>query len=354
MKTIDQRELQPTLEKRLKELFSRVNGIEVYGEKNVPQGKIDFEWNVSYFGRAFKILVEVKSNGNPRVLRQTTTQLKTYMKSIDDSSKTYPIVAAPYISETGMDLCKEEGVGCFDLAGNCFISFGSIYIESRGFKNAEPSTRSIKSIFSPKSSRISRVLLSDVKKWWKIQELAKEARVSIGLASRIKNRLLEEELAVEDGKSVKVKSPKSLLTAWVENYSYRKNKVQEYYTLNDPRISETTIQVYCKEQNIDCALGLFSGASRVAPHVRFNKIFMYVDGDLDKTARENDLKPVSSGANVVFLRPYDKAIFMNCKEIDGLKVVSNIQLYLDLKTYKGRGEEAADFLLKMKMELEWQ
>lgn len=354
MKTIDQIDLQFKLDQRLKELFSRVEGLEVHGEKNAPPSKIDFDWNLSYFGRAFRILVEVKSNGIPRMLREAATQLKTYTKSIVDSSKTYPIVAAPYISETGMDLCREEGVGCFDLAGNCFISFGSIYMEVRGSKNAEPSTRSIKSIFSPKSSRISRVLLSDVKKWWKIQDLAKEARVSIGLASQIKNRLLDEDLAVEDGKSVKVKSPKALLAAWVDNYSYKKNKIEEYYTLNDPRIFETSIQEYCRNQNINCALGLFSGASRVAPHVRSNKIFIYVDGDLDKTARENDLKPVSSGANVAFLRPYDKAIFMNCKEVEGLKVVSNIQLYLDLKTYKGRGEEAADFLMKMKMEPEWQ
>lgn len=354
MKTSDQIELQASFEKRLKELFSRLGGLDIFSETNSSLSKADFDWNLSYFGKAFRILVEVKSSGIPRALRDAANQLKSLSRSINDSSRIYVIIAAPYISETGMKLCKEEGVGCFDLAGNCYISFGSIYIEVRGYKNTKPSTRSIKSIFSPKSSRISRVLLSDVKRWWKIQDLAKEAKVSLGLASQIKNRLLDEELVIEEGKSVKVKSPKALLDTWVENYSYKKNTLEEYYTLNDPKICEKVIQVYCREQNISCALGLFSGASRVAPHVRFNKIFIYVDGDLDKIAKEMDLKPVTSGSNVVFLRPYDKGIFLESKEVDGLTIVSNIQLYLDLKTYKGRGEEAAGFLMKTKMEPEWQ
>jgi len=350
-------ELVQKLEEKLKEIFSRVRGIEWLGlrrESVVSDKRVDLDFNVQCNESSFRVLVEVKSNGLPRTLREAARQLKLISRSFADLSNAYQIVAAPYISDVGMDLCKEEGVGCFDLVGNCYISFGTIYIEMRGNKNLLPTTRSIKSIFSPKSSRITRVLLADVKKWWRIQGLAKEANVSLGLASNIKNRLLDEDLLTEDGKSVRVKSPKRLLDTWANSYSYRKNKIREYYTLENPASLEMRVQAYCIERTIRCALGLFSGASRVAPHVRFNKAFIYVDADVDLIVKNLGLKPVSSGANIALLQPYDEGIFYKSREIDGLAVVSSIQLYLDLKTYKGRGEEAADFLLKTRIEPEWQ
>ena len=39
--------------------------------------------------------------------------------------------------------------------------------------------------------------------------------------------------------------------------------------------------------------------------------------------------------------------------INGIKVVSDIQLYLDLQSYRGRGEEAAQFLLQTHLRAQW-
>ena len=40
-------------------------------------------------------------------------------------------------------------------------------------------------------------------------------------------------------------------------------------------------------------------------------------------------------------------------DADGISIVSPIQLYLDLVTNKGRGEEAAQFLLEKVIKPEW-
>ena len=47
--------------------------------------------------------------------------------------------------------------------------------------------------FAPKSSRIARVLLGSPATLWQVQALAKEAQISIGLASRIKDALLYQK-----------------------------------------------------------------------------------------------------------------------------------------------------------------
>jgi hypothetical protein len=53
------------------------------------------------------------------------------------------------------------------------------------------------------------------------------------------------------------------------------------------------------------------------------------------------LKPVSSGANVTLIEPYDEGVLYGAREIERAPVVSPVQLYLDLTKTKGRGEEAA-------------
>ena len=59
-----------------------------------------------------------------------------------------------------------------------------------------------------------------------------------------------------------------------------------------------------------------------------------------------DLKEVENGANVMLLGPYDEGVFYGTKVIDDIRIVSPIQIYLDLRSYKGRGGEAAEVLLR--------
>ena len=42
------------------------------------------------------------------------------------------------------------------------------------------------------------------------------------------------------------------------------------------------------------------------------------------------------------IEPYDDGVFYAAHEVDGIGVVSPVQLYLDLQGARGRGEEAAN------------
>ena len=60
-----------------------------------------------------------------------------------------------------------------------------------------------------------------------------------------------------------------------------------------------------------------------------------------------DLKELVRGGNIRIIRPhYKKSVFYNAQIIKGYKVVSNLQLYLDLYNFKPRGQEHAEYLKK--------
>jgi len=66
-----------------------------------------------------------------------------------------------------------------------------------------------------------------------------------------------------------------------------------------------------------------------------------------------NLKEVESGANVMLLGPYDEGVFYGTQVVDDIRIVSPLQIYLDLKGYKGRGEEAAEVLLRDVIKPKW-
>jgi len=339
----------------LKSILARIPGLMVLAIRDeFPIGtrKVDFDVIYRLEDKTYNLIVEVRVQGTPLAIRTTIDSLRNLIPQ-GAEGKLYPIIAVPYVSALGMQICREAKVGCIDLAGNCYLNFGPVYIEVKGNQNPAPIKRSA-SLFSPKSSRISRVLLCNVKKLWQVQELAEEAVVSIGLASRIKELLIEEGFLIEENRLIKLINARMLLDAWRASYSYKKNRIREFYSTGDITTIETTVQAYCSDKKILCALTLFSGASRVAPHVIMNKAFLYVERGVDDLMDTLGFKPAVSGANIMLLEPYDGGVFYQPQRMADDTIVSDVQLYLDLIKYKGRGEEAAEFLRQVRLQKVWQ
>ncbi len=305
--------------------------------------------------KRYRLIVEVKSSGQPRLVRMAINILQTL---IDNKPNAYGVFAAPYISEDSQQLCKEADIGFVDMAGNCFLKFGEIYISIEGKKNPYPSSWSLKTLFSAKSSRALRGLLSSEKRDWLTIELAQEVNISLGLASKVKQYLLENELAkgVQEGKLRKFKltNPEQLLTRWSDEYNYKKNNLNDYYSIEDIKTLERKLPGILSGNDIKYAFSLTSGASFVAPHLRYRRSFVYIEsGKINEAAELLKLKRVTSGANVILMEPYDEGVFYGLQDIRGAKVVSVIQLYLDLRNFKERGEEAAEFILQQRIKNRW-
>lgn len=302
----------------------------------------------------YVLIFEIKSLGQPRYVRMAANQLQSFIGKKQDF---YGVFGAPFLSEESRQICKEEGIGFIDLAGNCLFKFDNVYLSIEGRPNPYPNRRPLKSIFSSKSTRALRVLLSNPKKNWLLKDMVKESNISIGQASNIKKRLLEYEMIKEKGLGKRegfwLSNPQTLLSKWENHYSYRSNKIKNYYLLEDEKTIEEKLADYFKANNIPYAFTLTSGASRIAPFLRYNRVFCYVDGPFESIAEDLKLKEVTSEPNVSLLFPYDNGVFYGSQEIQNLKVVSDVQLYLDLKNYKERGEEAANFILNERLKKQW-
>ena len=310
---------------------------------------IDIMVNLSVGDKEQVWLVEVKSNGQPRMARDAVNQLIRYRNTYTDA---YLIFMAPYISPQAADICMKDGVGYLDFAGNCYLLFGQVYIVQTGKPNPFRTRRDLVSLFSPKSSRVLRVLLNNPGRVWKTQDLADEARVSLGQVANVKKLLLDREwITKQDGFSLT--APWMLLEEWVNVYTYRKNEVRNYYSLKSIPEIESDLAKVCKEKGIEYALTGFSGAARFAPAVRYTRVMAYVYNTREDVASLLNLKEVESGANVTLLGPYDEGVFYGTGEIEGFRVVSPLQIYLDLKGYKGRGEEAAEAILRDVIKPKW-
>jgi len=334
----DFRSLYPMLSLR-KELPARTE--RAGGRSKTPSVDLMLELEIPREKKTKRVIAEVKAEGFPKYLRLAGNQLRAALKG---DKSIYPVVIAPYISGEGRKICEEEGIGFFDLSGNCFLAFNGTYIDVKGNPNRYSSDRKLKSIFKGKSSRVARVLLVNASRRWTLREIADEAVLSVGQVFKVIARLEELDVILkEEQAGIQLTKPGNLLDAWRNEYSYKLNKVLSFYSLNDVSKTEKAIADECQRQNIRYALTLFSGASRIAPFARYSQVFAYVD-DPDTVAAKLGLKKVDSGSNVILLKPFDDGVYYGSQTKDQFIIVSNIQSYLDLYSYKGRGEEQAEFL----------
>jgi hypothetical protein len=310
----------------------------------------DFVLMATWQGESQTIIVEVKSAGYPSMVRSGANAIKRCLEKMPGA---YGVIIAPYISSRAASMLEEEGIGYVDFAGNCKLDFKTVYIKAEGKTNPSPEKRVLKSLFAPKASRIIRILLTEPQKPWKMEELAKVADVSLGLVGKVKNVLFEQEMAEKTKNGFKLTKAEGLLLEWSSNYSYRKNGSIDYYSMKELSVLERELAEFCSKEGIRYGLTLLSGAARVAPYARYNRVFAYVEERQDDVARGLDLKQTASGPNMTLMIPFDQGVLYRSKEFDGISVVSPIQLYLDLAGYKGRGEEAAEFLLDKEIKNSW-
>ena len=290
------------------------------------------------------LLGEVKSSGQPRYLRQVIALFGE--RGITDDS-VYFVIAAPYISPRGIEICRRHRVGCVDLVGNCYLEFDGVYIERVVEEKPQPVRRMTKNLFAPVSSRIVRAMLEEPDRVWKLVELAEATGVSLGQAYNVSEKLVGEGFARKRARSgVRLIDPAGLLDTWREEYDMAVlNELHSFHSSErDPARLMTEVKQAAERLGSQYAFTLHAGASLVAPYVRFNDVYFYMGPDPQAWADALGLHTVEFGGNIHLLQPYDEGVFYRLRLLQGMAVVGNIQLYLDLYKYPARGREQAEFL----------
>lgn len=308
-------------------------------------------WDLTLTLRAGKtvrrLLVECKSVGEPRYLAQAITPLTLAVRNAPQS---YPVVAAPYIGPEGQRLCRDAGVGYVDLTGNIFLRFDGVLVDLRSGERPPRAKARLRRLFSPRSSRIVRVLLEHGNTEWTLARLASEANISLRTAHLVINALVDKAFVDKRRAAIRLQKPGDLLDLWAESYRLDQHRRHTYYSfVRNPTELAAKLAAAAKRERFSLALTLHSGAALVAPFVRSGELHAYTLGDLDRFVKALDLRPVETGGNVHLLVPNDEGVFYRTQTIDGVPVVCNTQLYLDLLHYPARGREQAEELRRRKL-----
>jgi hypothetical protein len=252
------------------------------------------------------------------------------------------------------ELCREQNVCYLDGVGNCRIAAPGLFVHVSGRPNRPASAKATVDPFSRKSSRVVRLLLAHPGQGWQVQQLAQQADVSLGLASKVKNALLEEAYLEERDRLFYLRDPARLLQGWAARYRPHVKRLQ-LFAISRPSETDTRLAEWCRANGITYALTQLSAAWRYAPFVRYDKSVVYIDRKVEsgtnlKSLRGHmDAREVDTGANCTLWITDDPAVFTAAREVGGVMVVSPLQLYLDLKVLAGRGGDAAQEILEKEL-----
>jgi hypothetical protein len=301
------------------------------------------------------------AHGGAAVTIEVEARLRLYpaeavpvVQRVSAGAQGTPLLFCPAISPRVAEICRDRGVGFLDQAGNCRIPAPGLFIQISGKPTVRPDTRPAVDAFAPRSSRVVRTLLTEPSRRWQVQELAREAQVSLGLASRIKEKLLEEAFAQEQGRRLYVPDPRRLLQEWVSNYDPRREGETRLQIGVPLDVGAARLAEACKDLGVDYALTQFSGAARIDRGIAPLRTTAYIADRLKEVLRYLKWKPTEGAGNVALWTPYDESVFWQARKVGGMRVVSALQLYLDLTAAGDVGRAAAQTILREEIEPLWR
>ena len=349
--TVKERDLEPQFLAVLRGLLTRVPFLKLNSllsdvpihHPRAPVGRPDFIAKVQAGTHEWTLVAEAKKSGQPQLVRTSLLQLQRYLSLLPPDVPRYGIVLAPFISPESARLCTEAGMGYADLAGNCRLTFDNIYIETHGADNPFREKRALKSLFTPKAARILRVLLQGPLRPWKVKDLAADAGVSLGHVSDVRQQLIAQEWAVEDPAGLRVTRPSTILDAWAAADRWEdRTTVREYsLLLTDPADIAVRVDALLSSQHH--AFTQWIAAAQRHPYTTPPVTTVYVTDFPDDTRLKDELlaRRVDSGGRLRLVQPREAGVFNVLQIVNGLPLVSDVQIYLDLLRAGMRGDEAA-------------
>ena len=252
----------------------------------------DFEVVLELPTGTHRLLCEAKSRAWPNELRAIAHRIHHGVRQYLPKSS-IPVLIAPYLSPQAIDFCRELDLSWADLAGNCELRIGGAYIKVLGNRNPFKRGRGTASLYSPQSSRVVHTLLLNPRRKWTLEEIAREAGVSLGQVSSVKKLLAANNWIRSTYGETSLAEPGSLLGDWAVHYKPRR-RVIRLFTLSAPPKLEARIATTLS----DYAFSELSAAERYAPYTRHQRVTFYVPKWRDLECSTLDLKPGGEGSNV--------------------------------------------------------
>lgn len=304
-------------------------------------------------------LLRLDVEGKPRELclevrpSISSAQVDALGKENKRRGKRGRLIAAPALSVRVRTELRERRINHVDLSGNVFIREPGWYVWLDADRKPPPrrlwEARPVNP-FSKKASLVLRVLLEDPARAWGIREVAAATRLSIGHASDIARELVRRGYARDEEGRILLGNGVAALRDWLGAYHWWKNRVSSFVVPFDYQELGAKLTGAMDAAGVRFALTMLAGADRIAPHVQHGQVHLYVPDAQAAHARQVVQRAlfgerVHTGGSLHVMTPYyGDAVFHGVRAVDGMPVVSPVQLFLDLAGFPLRGAEAARML----------
>ncbi len=281
-----------------------------------------------------------------------------------ERSGAFAAVALPRLGPKLRHALRERGVGYLSLDGQVYLRGGGVLIDRRldDQRRHQSAAAPSGNLFADKSSLFLRHLLSVRAAPLGIRDVAAQLGISPGLASRVASRMKNEGYLVEDDGLSRLVGRDALLADWAEFYRRRAKRQRERRFYLHARDAESVMHRLANAAWDDphvppWGLSFHAGASLVAPFAFFSEVHVLIEAvsneAVDAFVHRFGLEPARREANVIVVHPYyQESWSYGLREIGGLPVVSDVQLYLDLTAYPRRGAEQAERIRERILALE--
>lgn len=272
---------------------------------------------------------------------------------VSSASQAPLIVVLQQLSEKKQAAFRSVNLNYIDAAANAWIQLNGLYVDRTGFENTtvkvRPYASTLANCFADKATVVIRQLFKTNNIG--VQELARHVQkngfsITPGYVSKVATTLQTNGYLDKNETALCLINKEELLQDWVEAYrrlAHPKPDGWYCYTQNMPDLAK---QIGGKLQNVG-AFSERSGAWFASPYAMFDSINIAAKDtkQVESILQECGAEPVSRGANIFLGVPkYKQSAFYDCRSIDGVSVVSDLQLYLDLSLQSKRGTEAMQHL----------
>ncbi|MDZ4655203.1 MAG: type IV toxin-antitoxin system AbiEi family antitoxin [Coriobacteriia bacterium] len=278
-----------------------------------------------------------------------------------EEGSSIPVIASPYLSPASQQLLRDANAAFIDYAGNAWFVAPGIHIDRRGFANLGKEERGQRDLFSDKASLILRTLLI-ARSPMGVREIAstvssKDERIGLtpGYVSKVVGELERRGYAARSDEKIVLRHAQELLRDWTSAYRGRRRPAPVSYFVLAPSAEDLLPRIAASfdAKGADYVFTGHAGASLVDRHTVFDVADVYVKDLEDVAPALADLgaRRVERGGNVNMSVPYYRqSAFYDCQlSKGGMKVASDLQLYLDLYDYPVRGREQAEHLYERRL-----
>ncbi|MBN2234351.1 MAG: hypothetical protein JW706_04320 [Opitutales bacterium] len=310
----------------------------------------DLQWAFEPGEHATKETLRLEIDG--RHLRfQVHYSLKPSISWLDhiNNQEDNALVVAPNLTPRILQHCKQLGIPSLDLNGRVWIRAPGVLIDRQAFPGRSFSYElEPRNIFTGKSERIVRTLLTNVKREWTQAEVTRRTDASAGLVSRIFSHLVSlGYIEKTKAREFRFADHQGLIDDWLKADVLRIRVSLVRYTglAESPETLAQKIHRWAKTEGVKIAFTQWIAAWWRVRYTEPVIVSAYLESPPDsETLEKLGLRPVNEGGILWLLIPKDPGVLHSTHTIHDYPVVTDAQICLDLQNAGLRASDAVEAL----------